>query len=317
MKAIIAIIAIVILGAGVSVAANRSLPGNALYGVKINVNEKVRLALAASDQAKAKLEAEFAQNRLEEATQVATDGQLSSDVEATIENNFADFSARVKDRVTAFEDRDLENASDITTNFQTALDAHAEILAELAAKSDQAEGTELVKLSTKVKSESDEMDKLETEIEAKLAAQPNVKAAAEGKMKAALNKINEATRFIDNAQAKLGAAATAQARARLSFAQQKFTDGQAKLQAQAYAEAFAFFTDALRNAQTAQQLAALQLGVSGEAGDENEAGINENNNEVENEVKVEGGINANVNTNSNSEQENTNGALNLNLNLNR
>ena len=69
---IIALGVIVLLFAGTSVsfAAERSLPGDALYPIKIGVNEKVRSYFAFSDRSKAKLEADFAAERLVEAEKI-------------------------------------------------------------------------------------------------------------------------------------------------------------------------------------------------------------------------------------------------------
>ena len=86
---VIAVILIIALsaGGGVSVAAQKALPQDILYPIKININEKVRSALAFSSEAKAKIEVELAEKRIEEAEQLATEGRLNSAAQAQVKQN--------------------------------------------------------------------------------------------------------------------------------------------------------------------------------------------------------------------------------------
>ncbi len=89
---IVLIIAILLAG-GVSVASNNALPGDALYGVKVNVNENIREAFAFSDEAKAKAAENHAEERLEEAEKLSADGKLNEEVKADL---IARFTAQAK-----------------------------------------------------------------------------------------------------------------------------------------------------------------------------------------------------------------------------
>src|ERR1043166_10145599 len=99
IAAIIAVLAV--LGAGASIAAQTSLPGDALYGVKVNVNEEVREAMAFSDEGKASIEADRAEERLKEAEELSVSASVSADVRAQIEANFKAFADRAEARMTA------------------------------------------------------------------------------------------------------------------------------------------------------------------------------------------------------------------------
>lgn len=70
-----------LLGGGSAAAAQGSLPGDALYGVK-QATEEVRLAAARSDADKAELHLAFAERRASEATELAQRGKSQEAHEA-------------------------------------------------------------------------------------------------------------------------------------------------------------------------------------------------------------------------------------------
>src|SRR5262245_60533234 len=61
---------------GVSFAAEKTVPGDLLYPVKVGVNEEVRGWVALSDHAKASWDARVASRRLEEAEELAARTEL-------------------------------------------------------------------------------------------------------------------------------------------------------------------------------------------------------------------------------------------------
>ena len=77
-----------LLGGGVSMAAEQSLPGDALYTIKLNVNEKLVKALAFSDKGKAHWDARLAERRLEEISELFAAGKLASSTQILIEELF-------------------------------------------------------------------------------------------------------------------------------------------------------------------------------------------------------------------------------------
>src|SRR3989344_7018632 len=84
----IAILLMLFLGGGASLAANSALPGDVLYPIKLNVNEKIEAALAFGAEADAKVEAKHAERRLEEAEELAVSGQIDAETKAEIEARF-------------------------------------------------------------------------------------------------------------------------------------------------------------------------------------------------------------------------------------
>lgn len=262
MFAALFLVIAVALSGGVSYAAQNSLPGDALYGVKIQVNEKVRTAFAFSDEAKAKVETSLATERLEEAEELAVEGRLDSETSARIAENFAAHAERVQARIADFESRgNLETAADLGSNFEVSLRAHAKILVNLGETSDDASESE--PLLEEVQDRQEEVIKTNTSIEIKVSGEEKtrVKSAAEGKMGAAENKIAEVKAYLEKIEAKFGAAAVAEAKAQLSAAESLFAEGKTQLEADAYADSFVTFQKAHRTAQEAKLLVEARVNL--------------------------------------------------------
>jgi hypothetical protein len=79
---------ILMLGSGTAFAAQNALPGDALYAIKINVNEAVAGALAVSDEAKASYNTNVAAERLKEAQALAAANKLSAETTDTLAQNY-------------------------------------------------------------------------------------------------------------------------------------------------------------------------------------------------------------------------------------
>lgn len=256
MPLIIIIALIITGGAGVSVAAEAALPGDALHVIKISVNEKVMAAVALTSEAKVKVEAKFAERRLEEAEALAVENRLDADVRAKIEANFKAHADRVQVRIADFEAReDFKAAADIASNFETSLRAHEGILARLKIKI-EVEGVEdeVEELEEAVEEEADEAEEVRVKVEGKVKTEgrAEVRTAAEGRINAAENKIVEVKAFIANQEAKLGVEAVAEAKAELAEAEAVLAEAKAKLEAGAFGEAFVKAGEAHRTAQEAK-----------------------------------------------------------------
>src|SRR3989344_3866838 len=88
-------------GAGVSLAAEGSLPGDILYPIKVGVTEKIRVAVASSDENKVEILARFAERRIEEAAKLAAKGEFDSEnrdeLELRLKNHIEEISNTIKD----------------------------------------------------------------------------------------------------------------------------------------------------------------------------------------------------------------------------
>jgi hypothetical protein len=122
----IAIVALLALGGGASVAANSSLPGDALYNLKTGFNEKVEGAFAFSDEAKAQENLEAIEERHAEAQKLQAEGKLTAEAKAELNANidahaeaFATALANVK------ANGNTEASTQLEAKLQAALKAAA------------------------------------------------------------------------------------------------------------------------------------------------------------------------------------------------
>lgn len=259
-----------LLSGGASFAAQKALPGEALYPIKVGINENVMSWLTLSNEAKANFDAELATRRLEEAEKLAARSRLTADVRTQIETNFKEHSDSVQARIQKFNDP--ERGAELSARFETSLKAHQKILLDIGNSKGGDTENEIKPLSIQVKSETDDISGERDSQEEKVVSQnaPDVKAAAEGKLNAAENKIAEVKKFIDKQSDRLGSSATIQANARIKVADDLVIQGKAKLDAGAYGEAFSLFQKAQDAVQSAKLLVEAKEELEGD--DEDDGG---------------------------------------------
>lgn len=264
--AVIAVITLMV-GGGTSLAAESALPGDTLYPVKVSVNEEVWGAFAISDEAKARLAANLAERRLQEATTLAAEGKLTAEAQAEIESRFNTHVEKFEAKANKLAAKGKANAAaELSSNLETSLKVHSRILdsfefeaeteAEAEADADADTRVKVRPLTTAIKVGIGTIEKTRANAETKVSAGAlsDVEAAAEGKLKAATNKIAEARGAIERTRGLVHASATAEAEATLKLAEEAMTEGKAELEADKFAEAFISFDRAHRLAQEAHLL---------------------------------------------------------------
>jgi hypothetical protein len=125
-----------LVGTGTVYAADLALPGDTLYPVKINVNEKVAEVLATSPAAKAEFHASVAQKRLEEAETLAVEERLDASASLVIEENFERHAKMVAELEEELEDDTL------AAELDSSLAVHGEILVQLSSASEHEDTKE-------------------------------------------------------------------------------------------------------------------------------------------------------------------------------
>ena len=130
----IALVVILLLGGGTTFVAQNALPGDALYSVKVGVNENIGGMFAFSSESQANLAAKLANRRLDEAEKLANEGRLNAEARAEIVARFEKHSADFATRITELRDKqEGEAAGRISADFEAALSAHAMVLAKLSS----------------------------------------------------------------------------------------------------------------------------------------------------------------------------------------
>ena len=295
---IILIIALV-LGGGTSFAAESALPGDALYAIKVGVNEEIRGFVAFSDSSQARWEARRSERRLEEAEELAVKGRLNAETRSQIESSFKGHAEAFGKSAEKLESKqDTQNSLEVSSNFEASLKAHEQALISIAKEKTSARG-EVNSLLIEVRTRLNATEKTRSNAEVKVSAEINgeFKNAAEGKLRAAENKISEVSGFIERMRSSVSADANAQAEARIKVASEIVIRGKAEMTAETYGKAFASFQEAIRVAQEAKLLVEtgykinLELKSSGinlETENRSELENNNQNNstEVKEEVKV-------------------------------
>ncbi|MBI2484597.1 hypothetical protein HYW18_00335 [Candidatus Uhrbacteria bacterium] len=307
MIAIILALAI-LAGGGASAAAQGALPGDALYPVKTEVNERVRVWFAGDTEARAHVEAALAERRLEEAEKLSVRADIGADAEERIEANFDAFAKRVADRAARLEaDGNAGAAAAVTARFEAALEAHSDILARLKEAQeaqideDDDDAAVLGKIRVRVENRREDAGEARARVEAKLRATvenaPDIEAAARGRRQVVENKIREVSLMLERVGGRVSAETAAQAAAKVEAAKALLAKGDASVEAEAYAQAIADYTNAHIEAQNAQRLivANMELGISAilgatvraDRGDEEEKSDEKNQAQKEDEDRDE------------------------------
>src|SRR3989344_5492583 len=247
----LSLVLVLLFSVGPALAAESTLPGDTLYPVKVRVNEPIQSWLYFSEQSRADWDALLASRRLEEAEELATQDRLNVTTVKQIEANFQAQIDRTQVRIAKFSNNDAKAGADVAINLETSLRAHDRILLNIASSSQGDAKLQIESLLDKVRASK---DRNREEGEVKIQNKPSVQLAAEGRMPAAQNVISEVDNLIRVKSSQLGVSATTQAKTRLDIATVFFSDGQAKLKIEAYAEAFTLFGQARATAQEAKLL---------------------------------------------------------------
>ncbi|MEK7098539.1 MAG: DUF5667 domain-containing protein, partial [Patescibacteria group bacterium] len=146
-----ALVLVLVFGSGVSYAAENALPGDALYSIKTYVNEPTRLALASGAEAKAEIQIEFAERRIEEATILAAEGRLDENTEGELAVAFESHAASAAEHMTAADEDDSSTSVELASRFETRLVAHEKILAEVEAGREEDDAPHTMRLADAIR----------------------------------------------------------------------------------------------------------------------------------------------------------------------
>jgi hypothetical protein len=136
----IALLLAAAIGGGTSVAAQNALPGDALWGFKVGINENVQAALAPQGKAQADFDIRAIETRISEAQKLAANSKLTTQAQAYIRANFEAHANSAARQVAALEAKgDYAAAADVAARFQAAVAAQVSALAELTVEPALAE----------------------------------------------------------------------------------------------------------------------------------------------------------------------------------
>lgn len=152
----IAILLIVLLtGTGTAFAAEKALPGDALYSIKVKVVEPIRGITKLNDSDKAKWESVMAERRLVEAEKLASENRLDENKRKEIETRFERHSDAVKNIEEKLERKGKkEEAMRANLFFEEKVNVHSKILEIEKERSLEPQKKEVHELEKKIKERS-------------------------------------------------------------------------------------------------------------------------------------------------------------------
>ncbi len=126
----IACLVLLLSGGGVGMAAIGTLPGNTLYGVKVNMLEPAKLFFKFSPESKAEYESSLAYQRLMEAETLAESGNLDDSKEEVLSSLLEHHTNSLNGYRGKFKENENSAKVDdeIVSGFETKVNAHMEKL---------------------------------------------------------------------------------------------------------------------------------------------------------------------------------------------
>lgn len=113
---------------GVPIIAERAVPGDVLYPVKVQFNEEVRSTLARTSYEKVEWETERLERRIAEARLLAKEGKLDEATEAQVAAAVKAHSDAVQEEIEHLRDTDADEATIAEIAFSSALDVQSAVL---------------------------------------------------------------------------------------------------------------------------------------------------------------------------------------------
>lgn len=130
-----AVLAALVLAVGIPAVAERSVPGDILYPVKVRVNEEVLAQLSLSPYEKLEWETRRVERRIAEARLLAKEGKLTEEVEAQITETVKEHTASAEKELATLRESDADGAEVAQVVLESALDVQSAILADSASSS--------------------------------------------------------------------------------------------------------------------------------------------------------------------------------------
>lgn len=246
----IIIIVLLLVSTGTSFAASSALPGDLLYPVKIHINENVQSWLAFTPTAQAQVQARLAANRLKEAEVLAAEGKLDAETSQMLQDNFALHSQDFKDNVNELKVNDVAAAADVSSDFETSLEAHGQILNKLSQDNERVFSA-VAPLIANIKMNSSSTTQTREQLELNISenSQRAAQSDVQEKMYESQNALNEAIKLFNSSQVNLNATTTAQVQNYLNQTQMMIQNGIVQLGNGALGTAYINFANALRISQ--------------------------------------------------------------------
>ena len=245
LAALLLILALFSSSAGISYAAESALPGDALYAVKTNINERVAGALAVSASEKSAWAADVAGERIKEAATLAAEGRLSPSTQQNLQQNFnthADIAiAAIDSEASSSPEASVQSA----VSFGAQLEAYRQVLDALAPKENGSDA-----LAVSIAAKQDELANVQAHLPSRGGSQASsTDALAAGIRKAARAQLEATLALSEHSHGALDASSSAAVALQLNDASSAISGGDDQLASNAGAKALSSFQKALSAAE--------------------------------------------------------------------
>ncbi len=240
---ILSALAIVFLGAGVAFASQNSLPGEALYPVKVGVNERVLEWMTPSPEAKAQLHIDLANKRLQEVEKVTLKGKLNASARSQAEHALTLDVEQAQKRIQEVQ-KDEETVS-LNSQLESVLRAHTKIIADISTEGEQKEVAAFTKqLDTKHTQVKKERQKSEQNTVKKDGAQ--IQALATTELALAEKRLQEVSGYVAKHKSQFSQESYEKAIKNLLAAGNLLMNGKSNLESGNYESALLFLRQGQR-----------------------------------------------------------------------
>ncbi len=240
-----------ILISGTTLYARGSVPGNILYPVKVHLNENVHSVFSMTDKSEAVAEISHAVKRLEEAEKLIVSGQMTEVEMMNLERSFQLRMNVARGRIDKLrEEGKFTEASDLELHTQNTMAAHRSILLQISHNTD----VDISKIMSNVENEQNVSTYKLENIQGRALAGTDLRNVVESKMKAAVDRIDEARKLQLNKTGGLSNNIQIETKSSLSAAENLFEQGQEEYDMGSYGNALVLFQNAAHVAHSAEVL---------------------------------------------------------------
>lgn len=161
-------VGVLLVGVGISYAAENALPGNVLYAVKVEVNERLWTWVAVSQEAQAEWSVVRTTRRLEELEQLATTGGLNDTLREEITSRLEQNTEAANKAIVSLKKDKISAAADTSSRLESSLRVHERMLVQVAEERADISSQIHVILDT-VRKKAESVSEIRQEIEKEIA----------------------------------------------------------------------------------------------------------------------------------------------------
>jgi len=236
------VVVLFVTSSGISYAAQGALPGDALYAVKVRVNEPVLGALALSSSQKAEWAMRVAGERLKEAATLSAAGRLTATAQADLQANFNEHATQAIAQIDEEAQISPETGAQGALRFEAQLSEYGRVLSEVGT-GDSLTDTLAVAIQTKLNAVSGVRARAEVETS---ATSSSTKAIAASRMReTARHKLADSLKLARKVSSALATSSARVVAQSLEGASTSISDGSDLLGENAAPEALGVFQGAL------------------------------------------------------------------------